>query len=91
MSHQVRLEDHVYERIRAAKYDDESFSEAVERLISGPSLRDLRDVFGEDQIAEMRDAIEAADSNERNRETLEQRFRELEKSDRDELTTLEEG
>ncbi|MFB6074869.1 MAG: antitoxin VapB family protein, partial [Haloarculaceae archaeon] len=31
MSHQVRLEDHVYERIKANKRDDESFSDAVER------------------------------------------------------------
>lgn len=65
MSHQIRLEDHVYERIEANKRDDESFSEAVERLIGGHSLRDLRDVFDEDQVAEMRDAIEKADEEDR--------------------------
>lgn len=65
MSHQVRLEDHVYERIKANKRDDESFSEAVERLIGGRSLRDLRDVFDEDQVSGMRDAIEAADQQDR--------------------------
>jgi predicted CopG family antitoxin len=65
MSHQVRLEDHVYERIKANKRDDESFSEAVERLIGGRSLRDLRDVFDEEQVAEMRDAIEDADQQDR--------------------------
>lgn len=65
MSHQIRLEDHVYERIRANKRDDESFSDAVERLIGGHSLRDLRDVFDDDQVAEMRDAIEAADQADR--------------------------
>lgn len=65
MSHQVRLEDHVYERIKANKRDDESFSEAVERLIGGRSLRDLRDVFDEKQVSEMRDAIEAADREDR--------------------------
>lgn len=91
MSHQVCLEDHVYERIEAAKRDDESFSEAVEQLISRPSFRDLRAVFDEDQVAEMRDAIEAADRNERNRESLERRFRELEESGRDELMPPEEG
>jgi len=65
MSNQVRLEDHVYERIKANKRDDESFSEAVERLIGGHSLRDLRDVFDEDQVSEMRDAIGAADQQDR--------------------------
>ena len=65
MTHQVRLEDHVYERIKANKRDDESFSDAVERLIGGQSLRDLRDVFDEGQVAEMRDAVDAADEEDR--------------------------
>ncbi|MEF8802245.1 MAG: antitoxin VapB family protein [Halapricum sp.] len=65
MSNQIRLEDHVYERIKANKRDDESFSEAVERLIGGRSLRDLREVFTDDQVAEMREAIEAADEQDR--------------------------
>lgn len=65
MSRQIRLEEHVYERIKANKRDDESFSDAVERLIGGRSLRDLRDVFDDDQVAEMREAIEAADEDDR--------------------------
>jgi len=65
MSQQVRLEEHVYERIKANKRADESFSEAVERLIGGRSFRDLRDVFDEDQVAEMRGAIEKADQRDR--------------------------
>jgi len=65
MSHQVRLEDDVYERIKANKRDDESFSDAVERLIGGRSLSDLCGVFDEDQVAEMRDAIEQADQEDR--------------------------
>ena len=65
MSHQVRLEDHVYERIKAKKRDDESFSDAVERLIGGRSLRELRDVFDEEQVNGMREAIEAADQDDR--------------------------
>ncbi|MDS0284497.1 antitoxin VapB family protein [Haloarcula onubensis] len=65
MSHQIRLEDDVYERIKATKRDDESFSDAVERLIGGRSLSDLRDVFNEDQVTEMRDAIEQADQQDR--------------------------
>ncbi|KAA9396665.1 hypothetical protein Har1130_18735 [Haloarcula sp. CBA1130] len=65
MSHQVRLEDDVYERIKANKRDDESFSDAVERLIGGRSLRDLRGVFDDGQVAEMRDAIEQAEQEDR--------------------------
>lgn len=65
MSHQVRLEDDVYERIKANKRDDESFSDAVSRLIGGRSLRDLRDVFDEDQVSKMRDAVETADQRDR--------------------------
>lgn len=65
MSHQVRLEDDVYERIKANKRDDESFSDAVARLIGGRSLRDLRGVFDEDQVTEMRDAIKQADQDDR--------------------------
>ena len=65
MSRQIRVEDHVYERIKENKRDDESFSEAVERLIGGRSLRDLRDVFDEDQVAGMREAIDAADEADR--------------------------
>jgi len=65
MSRQIRLEDDVYERIKANKRDDESFSDAVERLIGGRSLRDLRDVFDDDQVTEMRNAIENADRADR--------------------------
>lgn len=65
MSHHVRLDDDVYERIKANKRDDESFSDAVERLIGGRSLRELRDVFDEEQVTEMRDAIDATDREDR--------------------------
>ena len=65
MSHQIRLEDDVHERIKANKLDDESTSDAVERLIGGRSLSDLRDVFDEDQVNEMRDAIDQADQQDR--------------------------
>ncbi|MFB6152025.1 MAG: antitoxin VapB family protein [Haloarculaceae archaeon] len=70
MSRQIRLEDHVYERIKANKRDDESFSEAVERLIGGRSLRDLRDVFDDGQVSEMREAIAAADQRDRDEPVL---------------------
>ena len=65
MSKQIRLEDSVYERIKSAKRDDESFSNAVERLLADSSFSDLRDVFDEEQVSEMRAAIEAADEQDR--------------------------
>lgn len=64
MSHQIRLEDDVYERIKTNKREGESFSDAVERLIGGRSLRDLRDIFDEDQVNEMREAVETADQED---------------------------
>ena len=63
MSHQVRLEDHVYEQIKSQKRPEESFSDAIERLTGGRSLRELREVFDDEQASEMREAIDAA--NER--------------------------
>ncbi|WP_340100508.1 antitoxin VapB family protein [Salinibaculum salinum] len=45
---------------------DESFSDAVERLNGRRLLRELRGVFDEDQVREMRDAIEQADQQYRN-------------------------
>ncbi|WP_311172562.1 DUF7557 family protein [Halobellus ordinarius] len=39
----VRLEEDVYERVKAHKRDDETFSEAVERLIRDVSLLDIAD------------------------------------------------
>jgi len=65
MSHQIRLDDDVYERIKTNKREGESFSDAVERLIGGRSLRDLREVFDGDQVTEMREAIDAADHDDR--------------------------
>ena len=58
MSRQIRLEDHVYERIESKKRDDESFGEAVERLIDEKSSLDPRDTLDEQQAEEIRDAVE---------------------------------
>ena len=65
MSHQIRLANDVYERVKAHKRDDESFSDAVDRLIGGRSLSDLRGIFDAEQVSEMREAIDAADEDDR--------------------------
>lgn len=61
MSKQIQLNDHVYERLESIKHDDESFNDAIEQLLGEQSFRDLRDVFDDDQVSEMRAAIEDSD------------------------------
>ena len=58
MSKQIRLDDGVYERIKSIKRDNESFSDAIERLLGEQSFSDLRDVFDDNQANEMQAAIE---------------------------------
>ena len=58
MSKQIRLDDGVYERIKSIKRDNESFSDAIERLLGEQSFSDLRDVFDDNQVNEMQAAIE---------------------------------
>ena len=57
----IRLEDDVYARLRAAKYDDETFSETVNRLIGAPSLTELSGILDSEQVGAMREAIDEAD------------------------------
>jgi len=54
----VRLDDDVYERVKSEKRPDETFSEAIERLIGGASLLDLAGILSDDEAAEMREVIE---------------------------------
>lgn len=61
-SRTVRLEEDVYERLKAAKRDDETFSEAVDRLLGGGSLVDLVGLWEPADIAELRVALAEADA-----------------------------
>lgn len=69
----VRLDEDVYERVKAHKRDDETFSEAIDRLIGGWSLLELADTTTEEEAERHREAIEASDqaSNARTEELLE--------------------
>lgn len=74
----VKLDPDVYDRVAAQKREDETFSEAIERLISGEgvSLLDLVDGDGHDPEREQErlaavDRAEAADR--RDLEELEER------------------
>jgi len=61
----VRLEDDVYERIKAEKREDETFSEAVDRLVGGASLLDLAGTLSDEEAEAMRAAV--AESREADR------------------------
>lgn len=74
----VRLDDEVYERIRSAKREDETFSEAIERLIGDVSLLDLAGNLDATAAAEAKAAIE------RSREVDRAKAREIaDRSERD--------
>ena len=44
----VRIDADVYDRIEARKRDEETFSEALERLLAAPSLLHLAGVLNDD-------------------------------------------
>jgi predicted CopG family antitoxin len=56
----VRLDEEVYERVKAHKRDDETFSEAVARLMRDVSLLDLADdgeTYDAERAAERKEAL----------------------------------
>jgi predicted CopG family antitoxin len=58
----VELDEDLYRRIEAHRRDTETFSDAIERLISGPSLSDLGGILDDEQVEGMRTAIERTDT-----------------------------
>lgn len=61
----VRLDEDVYERIRAEKREDETFSEAVDRMTSGYTLLDFAGGWDEDDVEEFRKLQERAEEKTR--------------------------
>jgi len=57
----VRLDEDVYERIKAKKREDETFSEAVERLTSDWSLLDYDTGRSDEDVEQHREATEASE------------------------------
>jgi len=57
----VRLDEDVYERIKAKKREDETFSETVERLTSDWSLLDYDTGRSDEEVEQHREAIEASE------------------------------
>ena len=62
-SRNVRLDEDVYERVKNEKRDDETFSEAIERLIGCASLLELVGMLSDEKAEAMRAAIEDADAD----------------------------
>jgi predicted CopG family antitoxin len=54
----VRLDEDVYERVRSRKRDNETFSEAIDRLTGGSSLLDLEGTLSDEEADDLREAIE---------------------------------
>jgi predicted CopG family antitoxin len=69
----VRLDEDTYERVKSKKREDETFSEAIDRLIGEWTLLDLVGTLSEEEAAIQRRAIERADATQREdaRELLE--------------------
>jgi predicted CopG family antitoxin len=61
----IRLDEDVYDRVRAEKRDDETFSEAVDRLIGGPSLLELTGILSPEEADEFREVIDDVDTDAR--------------------------
>jgi predicted CopG family antitoxin len=61
----IRLDEDVYERLRAVKREDETFSEAVDRLLGGGSLVDLIGLWDGTETGDVRDVLDAVDSDGR--------------------------
>ncbi|MDX1747386.1 MAG: antitoxin VapB family protein [Halobacteriales archaeon] len=59
----IRLDESVYERLKAAKRPDETFSEAVDRLLSGRSLLDLVGLWSEVEVETVRAKLDEVDAD----------------------------
>lgn len=79
MTKSVRLDDDVYEIVKAHKEEDETFSEAIERLVGRPPLLDLAGILSDEEADELREAIERSrEAASEDRDELLERFDELE-------------
>lgn len=54
----VRLDDEIYERIKAENKDSETYSETIERLIGGVSLLDLVGNMSDEETTEAKRAVQ---------------------------------
>lgn len=71
-SKNISIPDDVYEKLREERRDDESFGEAIDRLLGRRSLSEFWGVWSDDTAERTRDAIET--SRRRNEERLERLY-----------------
>ena len=69
MSKSIRLSDEAYERLKAHKEEDETFTDVVLRLAGEHSLLELAGILNDEEAAAMKDAI--AERRERRHTELE--------------------
>lgn len=62
-SRTVRLDEDVYERLKAAKREDETFSEAVDRLLGGESLPELAGLWSDEEVEAARGVLDEVDAD----------------------------
>lgn len=53
----IRLDESVYERLEELKREDETFSDAVERLLPDGTLLDLVGIFTDEEVAEIEERL----------------------------------
>lgn len=66
-SRTIRLEDDVYERLKDEKRPDESFSDAVERLLGDDTVLGLYGMRADRGTDDLREAIDDAKTRNRDR------------------------
>lgn len=57
----IRLDEDVYERIKAHKREDETFSEAIDRLTSDYSLLDFAGGYSDEEAERHRELVERSE------------------------------
>lgn len=60
MTKSIRVSDDLHDEIAAHNREGETFSETLERLVGGPSLRELAGVLDDEAAEEFRAAIAAS-------------------------------
>jgi predicted CopG family antitoxin len=54
----VRLSEEVYEMLTERKRGDETYSEAIKRLVGGKPLTELEGIYAEKEVREIENALE---------------------------------
>ena len=66
----ISLDDDAYERLDAHRQDGEDFSDAVRRILGGPSIAEYHDVLEEDTADELAAIVERRRNARRERRRI---------------------